>query len=386
MDLAHILNHVGEEREHYYRAVAPPIMQSSNFSFPDMATMRAGLKKEFETPFYTRGYNPTVGILRKKLAALAGSEDALVFASGSAACAAAVLSEVKQGDHVICVAKPYSWTNKLLNNMLVQYGVENTMVDGTDVANFEAAIRPNTTLIYLESPNSMTFELQDLAAVAALAKKHGITTACDNSYSTPLHQSPIALGIDISLHSASKYLNGHSDIVAGVLCTDKARADKIFASEVMTLGGIISPNDAWLMMRGLRTLEVRLERSSATGEKVTNWLADHPKIKQVIYPFHESFPQVELAKKQMKAAGGLFSIILDTTELEAIDRFCNAVNYFHLACSWGGYESLMFPTAVLYDSLNYGSSDLPFNLVRLYVGLEDPEVLIKDLSQALDQL
>ena len=179
MDISYILNHLGEEREKYFNAVTPPIFQSSNFCFKNVEALREGLKKEFETPFYTRGFNPTVSILRKKKDALEGAEDTIVFSSGSAAVTAAVFHAVQAGHHAICVRKPYSWTNKLFNNLLSRYGITCSMVDGGDVKNFENAIQTNTRLIYLESPNSMTFEMQDLQAVAELAKEHNIITNCD---------------------------------------------------------------------------------------------------------------------------------------------------------------------------------------------------------------
>ncbi|MGL5891968.1 MAG: aminotransferase class I/II-fold pyridoxal phosphate-dependent enzyme, partial [Bacteroidia bacterium] len=192
MDISYILNHLGEDRENYFNAVSPPMMLSSNFAFSSVSQMRSELEHELETPFYTRGYNPTVAILRKKIAALEGAEDALVFSSGSAAVAAAVMSCVKAGDHVVCANKPYSWTRTLLSSYLAKYGVEVTYVSGSDAAGYEAALQANTKLIYLESPNSLTFELQDISAVASLAKKRGITVAIDNSYNSPLNQSPIA--------------------------------------------------------------------------------------------------------------------------------------------------------------------------------------------------
>ena len=386
MDVSEILNHLGEDRHEYYNSVSPPIMQSSNFSFPSVEVLRAALKQEYEVPFYTRGYNPTVGILRKKVAALEGAEDALVFASGSAAIAAGVMSVVEKGDHVISVAKPYSWTDKLLNKFLLRYGVETTMIDGTDIENFENAIKENTKLIVLESPNSLTFEMQDLAAVAALAKSKGIITICDNSYCTPLFQKPISMGIDLVAHSASKYLGGHSDLVAGVLCGTKARIDKILDAEFMTLGGIIGVQDAWLMIRGLRTLRIRVERSAATAKKVVRFLDGHPKIEKVHYPFLESNPQYELAKRQMENCGGMFSIVLKTEEETGVERFCDSLNRFLLACSWGGHESLLFPMCALDDSKNYQHNGVPRNLVRLYVGLEEPQELIADLEHALKQI
>ncbi|RMG69398.1 MAG: aminotransferase class V-fold PLP-dependent enzyme, partial [Bacteroidetes bacterium] len=261
-----------------------------------------------------------------------------------------------------------------------------TFVDGTDPAHFVEAIRPETKLFMLESPNSMTFELQDIAAVVAIARAHGITTALDNSYATPLNQQPLTLGVDMVMHSASKYLNGHSDVVAGVLCTSRARAEKIFASEYMTLGGILSPHDAWLMLRGLRTLPLRMQRVAETTPKVVAFLEAHPLVERVLYPFSPQFPQYELARRQMKHPAGQFSVLLKAADIAAADRFCNALKTFLLACSWGGYESLAFPISALYDSANYNQTTLPWNMVRFYVGLEDAGYLIADLAQALEQM
>lgn len=388
MDISHILNHLGEERENYFNAVSPPIIQTSNFCFNTVADMRVGLQREFDAPFYTRGYNPTVAILRKKLAALEGAEDALVFGSGCAAIAAAVMSSVKSGDHVVCVQKPYSWTKKLLLNILAKYGVETTMIDGTQVENFKNAIRENTKLIFLESPNSMTFEMQDIEEVCKLAKKKNIATVIDNSYSSPLFQQPILLGADMVVHSATKYLSGHSDVVAGALCGTKEKISKIFESELMTMGAILSPHDSWLLLKGLRTLQLRAERSAASGKKIVEFLQKHPKVEKVLYPFSHDNPQLGLARKQMSNCGGMFSVILKAEKLEQVENFCNNSKRFLLGCSWGGYESLFFPVCTLFNSLNYHGSaaTMPWNLVRIYVGLEDPDLLIEDLKNALEKM
>lgn len=385
METSYILNHLGEEREEYYNAVTPPIFQSSNFCFKNVQALREGLKNEFETPFYTRGFNPTVGILRKKIAALEKAEDALIFSSGSAAISAAVFSCVKKGDHVICVKKPYSWTNNLLTTLLAKFGVESSMIDGSETKNFENAIQKNTTLIYLESPNSMTFEMQDLQAIAELAKKNNIITICDNSYASPMHQNPISMGIDIVVHSATKFISGHSDVVAGVLCSTKEKVKKIFEQEFMTLGATISPNDAWLLLKGLRTLPIRVQQVKENTFKVLHFLENHEKIAKIYFPFHEKNPQYQLAIKQMKKCGGLISIELKAKNISEVESFCNNLKYFIIACSWGGYESLQFPICALYDSENY-KTELPWNFVRLYIGLEDADVLIDDLKQALDKM
>lgn len=381
-ELSYILNHLGEDREHYYNAVSAPIILSSNFCFESVNDMRTKLEKELETPFYTRGYNPTVGILRKKIAALEGTEDAIVFASGSAAIAAAVMSVVKGGDHVVCVQKPYSWTNTLLASYLAKYGVEHTFVSATDENEIFAAVKANTKLVYLESPNSLTFELQNITAVTNFCRGRNITTIIDNSYCSPLNQSPAGMGVDIVVHSATKYINGHSDVVAGVVATTKARCDKMMAEEYMTIGAIISAHDAWLMIRGLRTLELRVNRSSASAQHLAEWLEQHPKVEKVLYPTLKSNPQYALAKQQMKQGGGLLSVWLKAKDVAEMENFCDSLQSFLIATSWGGHESLVLPICALKTSVSL-SSQLPWNMVRLYIGLEDPEVLKKDLVNAI---
>jgi cystathionine beta-lyase/cystathionine gamma-synthase len=385
MEISHILNHLGEERENYYNAVSPPIVLSSNFCFSSVGDMREKLTRELETPFYTRGFNPTVGILRQKIAALEGTEDALVFASGSGAIAAAVMSSIKGGEHAVCVAKPYSWTNTLLSKYLEKYGVEVTFAEGETAADFEKHIKPNTKLIYLESPNSLTFELQDISSICAMAKKRGITTILDNSYSSPINQQPHKMGVDIVVHSATKYINGHSDVVAGVVASSKERIMKMLAEEYMTIGAIIGAHDAWLMIRGLRTLELRVNRSSASAQQLAEWLEQHPKVEKVNYPFLKSNKQFALAQKQMKQGGGLISLQLKAENVAAVERFCDSLKTFLLATSWGGHESLCFPTCALGQSASF-KNPLPFNLIRLYIGLEDPGYLKADLEGAFGEL
>ncbi len=385
MDISYILNELGEARDQYFNAIAPPIIQTSNFTFPSVAAMRADLPFEYERHFYTRGNNPTVAILRKKLAALEGTEDALVLASGSAAIAAAVLANVQQGDHIVCVQKPYSWTLRLMRDYLPRFGVTTTFVDGTDIANFEAAIRPETRLIYLESPNTFTFELQDIRAVAQLAHERGILTMIDNSHCTPLFQRPADLGVDIVLHSGSKYYGGHSDAIAGVICGTTAMMKRIFSGEYMTLGAIISPQNAWLLLRGLRTLQLRVQRSDDSARRVVAFLEQHPAIRRLYFPLADSHPQIELARRQMTGCGGLITIALNTDKVATVDAFADGLKRFLLGVSWGGHESLVFPASIGYNPAS-APADENYNLIRLYVGLEEPAVLIDDLRQSLDSL
>ncbi len=384
--LSHILNHLGEEREQYFNAVSPPVIQSSNFVFPDLDTFRASFADELHSHTYTRGNNPTVEILRKKLAALEGTEDALVFSSGAAAIAAAVIGNVQAGDHVVCQQMPYSWTSALLRKFLARFGVEHTFVDGTDIENIRAAIRPNTRVLYLESPNTMTFECQDLAACAALAREHGLISMIDNSYSSPLYQNPAAFGIDIVLHSGTKYINGHSDVVVGVLCASREMVQKIFNSELMTIGAALGPHDAALVIRGLRTLPLRVQRSGESAQALIARLENHPKVERIWYPFHHSFPQRELAQRQMRGCGGLFSVQFRTDSMEKMEAFIHRLRRFLMAVSWGGHESLIIPTIGFYNIPGRPVPEAPWTFVRFYIGLEDADWLWEDLEQAMEVL
>ncbi|MFD2245943.1 trans-sulfuration enzyme family protein [Pontibacter ruber] len=385
MDISYILNELGEDREQYFNAVAPPIIQTSNFACNTVAKLRDMLQHEAEVHFYTRGNNPTVTMLEQKIAALEGAEHAIAFGSGIAAVSAAVLSQVKAGDHIVCVKKPYSWTNALMRKFLPRFGVEVTMVDGTNPENYRNAIQPNTRVLYLESPNSFTFELQDIAAVVAIAREHSLITIIDNSFATPLYQHPIAMGVDIVVHSATKYIGGHSDVMGGIICAKREVVNRIFEGEFMTLGAILSPHDAWLLLRGLRTLPVRMERIAATTRQVVAYLEQHPKVEQILFPFIPSHPQYELARKQMRNNTGQFSIVLKTNQIEQVDLFCDSLQHFLMAASWGGHESLIYPVSASYSSGNYKSS-LPFNLIRFYIGLEESDYLIKDLEQAFAKI
>lgn len=380
---SHILTHTGENKEAYYNAIVPPIIQSSNFSFPSIAAFREGFKNELASSLYTRGNNPTVNILRQKLAAMEGSEDALILSSGAAAISSAIIANVKAGDHIICVQKPYSWTAKLITNFLQRFGVEHSFVDGRTIEPIQEAIRSNTTVLMLESPNSLTFEIQDLKACATLAKQHNITTIIDNSYSSPYYQNPIDYGIDVVVHSGTKYLGGHSDVVFGVICASQLMVQKIFASEYMTLGSCISPNDAWLVIRGLRTLPIRLEKTSRTTSTVISYLKEHPKVDYVLYPLDKDFPQYDLANAQMRGAGGLFSVNFKTDTIRQMEKFSNALTaYFQLAVSWGGHEALQIPTCVFYNLHPNETPPLPFSFVRYYIGLEEADYLIDKFDQA----
>lgn len=373
-----ILNQLSEDRENYMNSVAPPIIQTSNFAYRTIEEFAEAVANEKDIPIYSRGHNPTVNMLAEKIAALEGSEDCLMVGSGAAAITNAVMSQVNAGDHIVSVRDPYTWAAHLMTGILPRFGVETTFVDGTKIENFENAVNERTKLIYLESPNSWTFELQDLAAVANLAKQKGITTVVDNSYCTALSQRPIEMGIDLVIYSATKYYNGHSDVVAGAICGSKDKITQIFHNEYMTFGNILAPMNAWLMLRSLRTLPIRLKRSSESTQKVLAFLRGSDKIERIWYPFNEQSPQIELAREQMKMPMGMFTIALKTKDVAAIKRFCESLKYVLIAVSWGGYESLIMPKCAFVTA-----DDPRVSMIRMYIGLEDADVLIDDLSAAL---
>jgi cystathionine beta-lyase/cystathionine gamma-synthase len=386
MDISYIINELAEDREQYFNAIAPPIIQSSNFTFKKVDEMRKAFADEYSTYLYSRGLNPTVEILRKKLAALDNAEDCLVFGSGAAAIFAAVLANVKAGDHIVSVNRPYTWAQRMFNVILPKFGVTTTYIDGRDIENFERAILPNTSMIYLESPNSWDYAIQDLRAVAELAKSENIVTIIDNSYCTPIYQRPIEFGIDLTLQSATKYIGGHSDTLAGVLCGSRNMIERIFNSEYNTIGSGISPFNAWLLIRGLRTLPMRLEHISKTTVQIVNYLKQHPKVEEVLFVFDDDFPQVALAKQQMSGACGLLTFTIKAATLQQVEDFCEALQHIMMAVSWGGHESLIIPKCAGIKKERFNAAIKEHRMMRLYVGLEETTYLIEDLERGFDKV
>lgn len=383
MDISQIINELGEDRENYFNAVAPPIMQTSNFAFKKVAHLHQAFQDEMSGYLYSRGLNPTVDILRKKLAALDGAEDCLVFNNGAAAIFAGIFANIKSGDHIVSVKAPYAWVQRMFDVILPRFGVTVTYIDGTQVENWEKATLPNTSFYYLESPNSWDFAIQPIRAVAALAKSKKITTLIDNSYCTPLYQQPIGMGIDMVMQTATKYIGGHSDTLGGVLCGSKAMMKKIFDSEYLNIGSGIQPFNAWLLIRGLRTLAARIERITKSTAEVVAFLKQHPKVETVIFPFDKDFPQYQLAMEQMKGACGLFTFVLKTGKMESIVNFCEALKHIMMAVSWGGHESLVIPKCAGLKPADFDPANREHRYIRMYVGLEEPTYLINDLEQAL---
>ncbi|QQO09488.1 aminotransferase class I/II-fold pyridoxal phosphate-dependent enzyme [Breznakiella homolactica] len=379
--LSYILHHMDEDNLPG-NAVSPPIFQTSIFCFPTFAEFRDAINDEVNHSLYTRGNNPTVMLAEKKLAALEGAERAKLVSSGVAAISHSVMAFVKSGDHVVCVEDCYSWTRTLLSTYLARFGVSVTYVEGTDPGEVIAAVRPETKVIYLESPTTLTFKLQDLPAIAAEARKRGIKTMVDNTWATPIFCNPISMGIDLVIHSGSKYFGGASDIIAGVIAGSKEDIDLIQEQEFLQLGTVADPFMAWLLLRGLRTLHIRMKAHYEGALAAARYLESHPKVESVLYPMLDSYGQAALSQKLFRGGSGLFSIQLKTKDIRDVIKFTDRLRLFKRAVSWGGYESLVFPNAVKYQN----PAEIPpdrLGLVRLHIGLEKPEELMDDLSRAL---
>ena len=380
LEISEILYNLGEEHLPF-NAVSPPIFQTSNFSFESYEAYQKALADQTNNFLYSRGNNPTVNLVEQKIAALEHGEQAKLMSSGVAAISAAVMAFVKSGDHIISVDDCYSWTKTLFTDYLERFDIEHDFVDGSDPRDFENAIKPNTKIIYLESPTTLTFKIQDIAKIAKIAKNRGIKTIIDNTWATPLYQNPLDLGIDLVVHSVSKYLGGHSDLVAGIIIGNKIDMKRIYEQEFLNIGHVPDPFMAWLILRGMRTLPVRMKQHNESAGKVARFLEQHPKVENVCYPFLESFPQKELARSQMSGGAGLFSFRVKTKDVEKIKLFINSIRIFKRAVSWGGYESLIYANAISFIS------DIPedrVSLIRIHVGLEEPEILINALQEALD--
>jgi cystathionine beta-lyase/cystathionine gamma-synthase len=305
-----------------------------------------------------------------------------------AAISSAIMHFVKAGDHIITINNVYGPANNFMGKYLKKFDIDVSYVAGTSIDDFESALKPNTSIIYLESPASMTYELQDLEKVAKLAKKHNIKTIIDNTWASPINQKPLDYGIDIEIHSVSKYICGHSDVVAGVMIGSKKHIDDIINNEYALLGGKIAPFEAWLILRSLRTLPIRMKLHQKNTKKVIKFLQNHPSVRKVIHPSLHNFPQYELAQKQMKACTGLLSFEIDTEDIKVVKSFVNKLKLFKLGVSWGGHECLVYSPSISYAKElppeKFKAMGIKVGLVRISIGLEHHSDQIADLKQALE--
>ncbi|WHZ09746.1 MAG: aminotransferase class I/II-fold pyridoxal phosphate-dependent enzyme [Burkholderiaceae bacterium] len=369
-------------------ALVPPIHYSATFKADDPRTFADMANTPRHRRFYSRYGNPTHEHAAALLAQLEGTETALLTASGMAAISTTVLALVAAGDHVIAQGRHYMSTTKLFEEVLVRFGVQVSIVEQSDTEAFRAALRPNTKLIMVESPVNPTLVLTDLAAVAALARPRGILTLADNTFASPLNQRPHALGIDIVLHSATKYLGGHHDLTAGAICCSGELAEKIWRMHV-TLGGVLSPMDAWLLLRGLRTLPLRVERINANALALARWLEEQPQVERVYYPGLESHPQHALARRQMSGFGAVIAFAL-RGGFDATSRFVASLAVATHAVSLGGVDSLIVHTAAMWagtmSEAQMLAAGIAPNFVRMSVGVEHIDDLKADMARALQKL
>jgi len=376
-----IIAHLGDDYERHNDAVIPPVYLTSLHVTPKEAI--GGLPRQY---VYGRVNNPTVELLEKKIAALERAERALAFGSGMAAITSCLLLNLASGDHVVAVDTAYGPTRMFITDHLGKYGVEHTFIRGDDVGQFRDACKPNTKVFYLESPSSMLFLLQDLKAVAELAKERGVVTMIDNSWATPLYQKPLTLGIDISIHTATKYIGGHSDIIAGIAA---ASGEIIGRLEYVRsfYGSILGPMEAWLAVRGLRSMPLRVREHGRSALEIARRLEAHPMISMVRYPGLESHPQHELAKRQMTGFTSPLSIEIKC-DTDAAREFVRRLKCFNVGPSWGGFESMVsMPSPLCQAPTSDTQPPQPQGaLVRMHIGLEDTETLYADLKGSLDKI
>ena len=378
-----ITSHYGEEYERYYNAIVPPIFMNSLNVFNEIDDYFNAKVHDKHTYVYGRVQNPTVRILEDKVAALEHGVAAFAFASGMAAATTAVLSVVKHGDNIVCIRNAYGPLKNFVENYCPAHlGTTLTYAKGNDVSDFEEAITDNTSLVILESPSSVVFSLQDIEAVSKIAHEHGAKVYIDNSFCTPIFSNPLDLGADIVMHTMSKYMGGHSDIVGGVLAVRDEELANTIVSNRELFGGIIGPMEAWLVLRGLRTLSVRVKAHEEAAMQVALYLGNHPKVEKVYYTGLNSHPQYALVQKQQEGSTGLLTFEIKGSTEDA-KKVINSLKVFKIGVSWGGFESLACMPHMKLDPQACDWLGGKQNLIRIHCGLEGTDALIADLEQAL---
>lgn len=382
--------HTGYHTANHQDSLAVPLYQTSTFAFETAEQGARRFAGEESGGVYSRLGNPTVRVLEERMAAIEYGEGALAFGSGMAAVSAILVHLTKSGDHILCTRGIYGCTFGLLNLLKEKYNVSHDLAIMNTEEAIEAAIKPNTVCIYIETPINPTMEIVDIDLITKIAKKHRIRVVVDNTFSSPYLQNPLKLGADFVLHSATKYINGHGDVIAGILVgRNKEEIESIRLSVQKDIGGIISPFDAWLLIRGIKTMHVRMERHTKNAEELMTYLKTVASVENIYYPFDMNNPQYEIAKKQMTGGGGLISFTV-TGGLKQAQKFMNELKLIKIAVSLGDAETLIQHPATMTHSvvpekerLEMGITD---GLLRLSVGLENSTDLIEDLKQAFAKL
>ena len=381
--------HAGAEPvENHFGAVSVPIYNASLYAFSDAESGGKIHNYEAEGYFYSRLGNPTTDALEKALCELEKGEDALCFASGMAAVTTLILGLVETGAHIVAPQSHYATTGSFLAFLAEKFGVETTFVDSGKAENYRLAARENTRIFYIETPANPTLQITDIEAVAGLAHDKNIVTIADNTFATPFNQNPLALGVDLVVHSATKYLGGHSDLSAGAIVGSREIVDQIRHSTMKLFGGCLSPNTAWLVLRGIKTLALRMEKHNSNAEKIARFLTGHSNVKTVFHPSLPIHPNHETAKKQMRGFGGM--IAFDVGTIEAGKTFLNALKLVTIATSLGGVETIAQHSASMTNANTpkdlREKAGITDGLIRLSVGIENSDDLIADLRQALEKI
>ncbi|MCZ2721447.1 methionine gamma-lyase [Marinomonas sp. 15G1-11] len=381
--------HAGRINDEQFGSLATPLYQTSTFMFDNAQQGADRFAGDAEGYIYSRLGNPTTRQLEMRVAALEQMEDAAATATGMGAVSGALLSNLQCGDHMIASKAIYGCSYALISHMLTRFGIEVSFVDMTEPSNIESCIQENTKLIFLETPVNPNLVVLDLEAIGTVAKKHHLISVVDNTFLTPVLQQPGKYGIDIVVHSATKYLNGHGDVVAGIICGTSEMINKIKMTVLKDIGATMSPHDAWLIIRGIKTLPVRMERHCKNAQAIAEFLEQSPQVAKVYYPGLKSHEGNRFIGTQMQAAGGVIAFELNT-DLAGGAEFINRMQLFSIAVSLGDAESLIQHPASMTHSpytqeerLDAGISD---SLIRISVGLENFEDLIADLEQSLTQI
>jgi cystathionine gamma-synthase len=380
----------GGEQEHelYERSTQVPVVHSVSYTYKDIDTWQnVALDKE-PGHIYSRNTNPTVRAFEDKVKELEGAEAATSFSSGMAAISNVLGTFLKPGDRVVSIKDSYGGTNKIFNDFLPPLNIDVTLCNTTDYDAIEEEISKGCTVLYLETPTNPTIKIMDIKRLAAAAKKVGALVVVDNTFATPINQNPLALGADITLHSASKYLGGHADALGGVICGSKALVKQVYHYREIN-GATLAPMDAYSFIRGMKTLKLRVERQNDNAMTIARWLEKHPMIEQVNYPGLESHPNHDIAKSQMRGYGGMLSFAVKGG-LDAIKVFLPKLKYAHMAANLGCVETVVGPPVttshVECSAEERAAAGIPEGLVRYSAGIEDVEDLLADLEQALDYL
>ncbi len=378
--------HEAEPFDEESGSVVTPIYQTTTFAFSKAEEARKAVTGESDRYVYTRWDNPTTVRLERKLASFEGAEDAAFFSSGMAAISTSVLAFLKAGDHVVAIRDLYGGTYELMSKILPRFGVETTLVETEDWRAINRAVRPNTKLVYIETPTNPTLKVVDIAKAAGIAHRADALLLVDSTFGSPINQKPIELGADVVLHSATKYLNGHADVTAGAAAGGKGKVDRIKHLR-RDLGGTLDPHASWLILRGMKTMAIRVRAQNENAMALAEFLSRHRKVKTVHYPGLKGHPQHALAGRQMSGYGGMMSFELNGSMEDAM-RLTERLKVAFLASSLGGVETLVSqPSIMTHTQLTRAQraqTGIPESLIRLSVGIEDKEDLIADFKQALE--